>query len=295
MELRHLVTFRSVVTTGSFTRAALALGYAQSSVTAHIQAIEAELGIPLFDRVARQVTLTDAGRRFSGYANRLLALADEARAATANPEAAEGLLTISAPETLCTYRVPLLLRALRERYPGVRVIFRPGESTQLRQRVRDRAIDFGMVMEPPHATAGLVVEALAQEPILVIAASTHPLASSPHVTAADIVGEPLLLTEVGCAYRMRFEEALTMAGVVPNDVLEFNSVEAIKQCVAAGMGLAVLPEIACAREVRQGSLVALPWADTDLTMVTQMFWHAERWMSPALRAIIELARETIAN
>src|SRR5262245_45919740 len=125
MELRHLSTFRVVATTRSFTRAATTLGYAQSSVTAHIQALEAELGAPLFDRLGRQIALTEAGERFLVYARQLLELAEEARVAVNNNNEPRGTVTISAPETLCTYRLPTLLRVFRDRCPQAQVAFRP--------------------------------------------------------------------------------------------------------------------------------------------------------------------------
>src|SRR2546421_3651462 len=105
MDLRQLNTFRLVATTLSFTRAAAALSYAQSSVTAQIQSLEDELGVQLFDRLGRRVALTDAGLRLLRYADRLLDLAEEARAAVADGGDPLGSLCISAPETLCIYRL----------------------------------------------------------------------------------------------------------------------------------------------------------------------------------------------
>src|SRR5262245_61208011 len=107
MELRQLSTFRVVATNGSFTRAALALGYAQSRLNAHIQALEADLGVPLFGRLGKQTVLTAAGRRFLTYATQLLELAEEARTTATAGDEPTGMLTISAPETLCTYRLPV--------------------------------------------------------------------------------------------------------------------------------------------------------------------------------------------
>src|SRR5438046_264194 len=110
MELRQLETFRVVATQLSFTRAAATLDYAQSSVTAQIQSLELELGVRLFDRLGRRVALTDAGERLLEYAERLLSLADEARAALADGAEPAGTLTIGAPETVMTYRLPSVLR-----------------------------------------------------------------------------------------------------------------------------------------------------------------------------------------
>src|SRR5262249_39249177 len=135
MELRHLATFSALSRTLNFTRAATQLHYAQSSVTAQIQALEEELGTPLFNRLGRRVTLTDAGRRFLSYAERVLALVEEGRNALGSGEEMVGTLTLGAPETLCTYRLPALLHAYRTRYPAVHLSYRPAPVDDLRRRV----------------------------------------------------------------------------------------------------------------------------------------------------------------
>lgn len=293
IDLRHLTTFRAVASARSFTRAALTLGYAQSSVTAHVQALEAELGVALFDRASKQIALTDAGQRLLVYARQLLQLAEEARAVVSEGDQPSGSVTISAPETLCTYRLPVLLRAFRECFPQARVIFRPSRAASLCRHVRNGEIDVAFVLEQPFESSDLEVEALMHEPVALVGRPDHRLAACPAVSPADVADEPILLTEAGCAYRMLFERALTAAGVAPRDSVEFSSVEAIKQCVAAGMGLAVLPGVAVERELAQGQLAALRWSGPSLEVVTQMVWHARRWQSPALRAFLQQARELL--
>src|SRR5690606_16915793 len=105
MELRQLRTFQRVATTLSFTRAAEELGYAQSSVTAQVRSLEDELSVRLFDRLGRQVSLTDAGQRLLEYATRLLNLAEEARLAVTESGEPSGQLVVAAPETLSSYRL----------------------------------------------------------------------------------------------------------------------------------------------------------------------------------------------
>jgi DNA-binding transcriptional LysR family regulator len=294
LDLRHLVTFQTVVSMRSFTRAAATLGYAQSSVTAHIHALEAELGISLFDRAGKQIALTDAGRRLLVYSRQLLQLADEAAAAVSDDRRPAGSVTISAPETLCTYRLPVLLQAFRERYPQVRIVFRPSRADALCRHVRDGELDVAFVLEPPFTSADLEVVEVLHEPIALIGRPDHQLAECPAVAPADLARESLLLTEAGCAYRMLFERALEAAGALPREVVEFSSVEAIKQCVAAGMGLAVLPRVAVERELASGQLAALRWDGPPIEVTTQMVWHAQRWQSPALRSFLQLARQLLA-
>jgi DNA-binding transcriptional LysR family regulator len=290
MELRQLTTFRAVAKTLSFTRAAAALDYAQSSVTAQIQALEEELGVPLFNRLGRQVVLTDAGQRLLGYADRLLALELEARTVVAGGGKPAGTLTIGAPESVCTYRLPPVLRQFRDQYPDVRVIFRPLFPADLHRSLGDGTVDAAFFLAEPIQSGSLVIETLICEPLALIAAADHPLVDVDCVTSADLQGEPILLTEKGCSYRSLFERRLAAVGVHPASNVEFTSIEALKQCVAAGVGIAVLPVMVVARELAQGQLRALPWQQDNFQVYTQLAWHKDRWLSPALTAFLETSR-----
>jgi DNA-binding transcriptional LysR family regulator len=144
--------------------------------------------------------------------------------------------------------------------------------------------------------AGLSAEVLAEEAVSVVAPSAHTLANSTVVIPSDLAGETVLLPEApesGCAYRGRFERQLSEGGVVPGETLEFQSIEAIKRCVSAGMGVSVLPTVAVQTELVAGSLSELRWRE-PIRVGTLMAWNSERWASPALRAFLQTAREVFS-
>ena len=291
MELRQLETFRVVAAQLSFTRAAAALDYAQSSVTAQIQSLESELGVRLFDRLGRRVALTDAGERLLEYAERLLRLADEARAALADGAEPAGTLTIGAPETIMTYRLPSVLRRFRTRFPRVRLVFRPTSNADIPRAIGDGTLDVGFALGEPLQVSGLAVEALYAEPLAIVVAPEHPLAHVAQVAPADLQRETLLLTRPGCGYRARFASVLAGSGIQTAGTLDFGSVEAIKQCVMAGVGIASLPRVAVADELASERLVALNWSGPPLAVTTQILWHpAKAWNIP-LRAFLDIARD----
>ncbi len=293
MELRQLATFRLVASTLSFSRTAQILNYVQSSVTTQIQVLEEELGVRLFDRLGKRVALTDAGMRFLPYAEKILSLSEEARQAVADEEVPTGSLTITASETLCTYRLPALLRQFHDRFPQVKLIFRPLPFTNLRRSVSEGIVDVAFVIDEPLHSTTLVVEPLISEPLLILASPDHRLVQLPSIQSHNLEGEPFLLTEVGCSYRVLFERALNEDGVHLTTNLEFSSVEAIKQCVMAAMGIAFLPEITVAAEIAQGRLAPLNWKGHDFQVVTQVLWHKEKWLSPALNAFLTVTKEVL--
>lgn len=294
MELRELITFRTVAQTLNFTQAAALLGYAQSSVTAQIQSLEQELGVPLFDRLGRRVVLTAAGARLLHYAEKILALASEAREVVSGIEQYSGTLTVGAPETICTYRLPAVLRIFKERFPKAHITFRPMLYREMHRGLHEGTLDAGFLLQDRVQLSRLKVETLITEPMEVIAGADHPLVGREIVTPIDLEGETLLLTESNCGYRMRFERMVAAAGVYPADVMEFNSVEAIKQCVIAGMGIAVLPRVTVAAPLMQGQLVALPWSN-PFEVFTQMVWHEDRWHSPVLKGFLDTSREVLGT
>jgi DNA-binding transcriptional LysR family regulator len=300
VELRQLKTFRTVAKTLSFTRAAAELGYVQSSITAQIQALERELSVPLFDRLGNTVVLTDAGRRLLGYAEKVVDLVDEARVVLSDVEEPSGALTISASETHCTYRLPRVLSLFRSRYPQVGLALRPSPvgalDAELKRNLGEGAIDLAFLLEEPLRESDVLsVETVVPEPVLVVAPPDHPLTRRRTVDPADLEGEDVLLTEEGCVYRGRFQRALSESGVRGTAFLRFSSIEAIKQCVMVGMGIAVLSAASVTEEIEAGRLKELPWTGPDCGVLTQMVWRKDKWISPALKAFLEVTRESYST
>ena len=309
MEFRQVETFRAVAEDLSFSRAAAKLGYVQSSVSSQVAALEQELGVPLFDRLGRRIALTEAGKVMLSYARRLSVLAGEAKEAVVDAGVGTGEITgslvVSAPETLLTYRLPHLLALFHERHPKVRLSVRPSAIGRLtgsaRRAIEEGRVDVAFVMDEPAGDqkqpANLSIEDLVSEQITVIAPSSHALVSSAIVVPQDLSGETVLLPEApeaGCAYRGQFERQLSSSGVVVPEKMEFQSIEAVKRCVAAGMGISVLPTVTVEGELRADDLTALRWEEA-FEVKTRMVWHTERWKSPALRAFLEAAQEVFAS
>lgn len=295
MDLRQLATFRMAASTLSFTQAAAALGYVQSTVTAQIQALEIELGVRLFDRLGRRVALTAAGERLLSHSEQLLNLAQATRTAILNEAPAPGSLTISATETLCTYRLPKILRCFRALHPSARVAIRSVPARDLRRMVYEGTLDVALILEKPVNDTSLTIEPLCREKVAVVAHPDHPLARLPQVRATDLAAEQVLFTELGCSYRNQFEQTLIAAGVYPAALFEFGSVESIKQFVIAGLGVAALPEVAVQAEIGGGRLAPLAWVDETPEIVFQLVWHKGRAVSPALQAFVAAAETAVRS
>ncbi|MCK0471175.1 LysR family transcriptional regulator [Halalkalibacter sp. APA_J-10(15)] len=293
MEIRQLKTFWTLASTRSFSRTAESLNYVTSTVTMQIKALEDELGVKLLDRLGKSVVLTDAGRQFLPYAMKILNNVEEARHISNQSEELTGTVIIGADEVLCTYRLPALIRLFRERYPHVRLLFRPLSSHILKQSLREGNADVVFMLDELAVSADLHTEVLLNEPFLMVVSPDHSLASRASLRIEDFHREHILLSEKGCSYRTYFYRTLLRRGADSLTELEFNSAEAIKQCAMMGLGIALLPEMATKREVERGELIILPWDLSEIKFATQMLWHQEKWISPSIRVFIELARNVL--
>ncbi|WP_405880429.1 LysR family transcriptional regulator [Streptomyces sp. NBC_01136] len=292
MELRLLVTFEKVATVLSFTQAATELKYAQSSVTSHIRTLESSLGVELFDRLGSRIRLTEAGERLLPYARQIIELSDEARAAVVGAGEPSGALTVGTLESLTSYRLLPLLELFHHRYPGVRLSLRTTIGDETRQALRQGTYDVGFLMEEETEHAGLEVAVLAVEPLVLVAAPGHPLAAASTVPTAGLVRESLLATEPGCAYRDLFERDLNSLAPRPVSFTEFGTIEATKRGAAAGLGVALLPEVTVAAELAEGTLVRLPW-EPPFTLRTQLAWRAGKRLPAHVRLFVEQARRLV--
>lgn len=287
MTPNQLRTFRTVAATLSFTRSAEILDYAQSSVSAQIRGLEEELGAPLFNRIGRRVALTEAGKRVLDYSDRVLALEAEIRTALNEPTSYESVLRVGAPESVMTYRLPRWLKQFKTEHPAVQLYYAPMVDMDLYRGVTDGQLDFALLLQPPVRADTLEARRLRTEPIRVFASTSHRLAKKKKVTPEDLIGETVFLTESGCGYRHLFEQELAKAGNYTWVRLEFTSVEAIKRCVAEGLGVGFLPQVALQNLIDEDAVTVLNW-EKQFAVDLQLVWHKQKWLSPVEARFAEI-------
>ncbi len=294
MEIRHLKTFLGVAKALSFNKAADHLNYAQSSVSAQIQALEVELGVQLFDRLGRRVLLTEAGIRLLDYAEKILQLVEETRAELADGRQPHGSLTVRIPETFGTCYLPAVIKEFHSRFPQVQLRFVTCAHEGLEKDLRKGVTDLAFLLAESIQAADLTAEVLRFESVALVASRDHPLAAKTEVLTGDLAGETFLFSTADCSYRRIFEQILDKHGVQRDNSLQFSSVEALKQSVSAGVGITVLPEVAIKAEPTPGKLTVLPWSEGKIEVALLMIWYKDRWISPTLQAFMETTRNVVA-
>ncbi|MFD4401665.1 LysR family transcriptional regulator [Nocardia sp. NPDC058499] len=287
METQLLRSFMAVVRSGSFTGAARELGYTQSTVTGHIQKLERQLGHQLLDRFPAGAVPTDFGARLVAHADEVLDAEDRLRAATrSSGSRPSGTVRVRAPESLCTYRLPAVIRAVRTREPDVQVWLTPGGLDDATAAVRQGTAELALTMEPRGPITELTSERIGTERLTLL---DHGARAGTRTTWDELAGRDALLIEEGCGYSDDVAAHLIATGAKSGRRSRFGSIEAIKRCVAVGLGWTALPAISVESEVQAGELAVLDGPvlpSCELHLIT----HPRRHHSEALTVVCEELR-----
>jgi DNA-binding transcriptional LysR family regulator len=271
MDMESLTIFCAVASELSVTQAAARLGRAPSSVTTRIQQLEADIGADLFVRTNKRMALTAAGERFLEYAQRLLALAEEARhVVTGGREG--GTLRIGSMESTAASRLPALLAAYHARHPDTRLALSTGPSRPLIEQVRTGLLDCAFVALPPAFGAaaleelGLASTAVWREELCLLLPASEGQARR----AEDVRTRSLAAFPQGCTYRGIAEELLGVAGSTQWRVQELSSYHTMIACVAAGACVTMLPASVLALSDAPATLATISVGQADTVLV----WRA---------------------
>ena len=288
MDVIDLKVVDAVARHGSMNKAAVELNTVQSNVSSRIRSLEDELGVSLFQRSAKGVQLTPAGRRILPYAARLSKLLSDASAAARDDGKPSGVLEIGTLETTLALRLPLLIARFANAWPDVRPVVRTGTTQSLIQAVVDCKLEGAFVAGPvdhPELQAETVFQ---EELVLVTSRAVRTLEAVRAITHLKTV-----VFRIGCSYRQRMDSLLSGMGLLAPEPLEFGSIDGILACVAAGVGITLLPRGVVARAWQEG-LVAVHEIPPALSQVETVFVRrVDSHFSSALATFLEsVHRET---
>ncbi len=293
MNPRQLKTFLAVAKHGNITRAASEANLAQSSLSDQMQALEEELGVPLFERSRQGVTLTPAGDVLKSYAEEILALNDEAKTAI---RAAAGLekqaLTIGTLETIAAEKLAGFLSRFRGTHPAIGLTLKIGGSGELQRRLEDGSIDIAFTFDRGEQDRRFQTRLVSREPLALIAGRNTR--AMPPANLADLSRLPFIATETGCVYRRLFDTAFAAADIAaPAIVTQADSVQTIIRLVASGAGYGLVPRLAVTSAAESGDVVELPWPGDTPAASLIMLWRRRRVQPPALSSLIAMASEDL--
>lgn len=289
LTLEQLRVFTAVAERQHMTRAAEALGLAQSAVSAAVAGLETRYGTKLFHRVGRGIALTEAGAIFLGEARAVLARAEAAELVLSELGALKrGTLTLQASQTIASYWLPRHLAAFRQAHPGVEIALTIGNTAQVAAAVHEGAAELGFI-EGAIEDPALISEQVARDQLVVLVAPDHPWAEQRGFDPRRLAEGEWVLREPGSGTRSVFEAALAGFGLAPASlrvVLELPSNEAVRGAVEAGLGATALSASVAAPSLEAGLLQAV-----DLRLPDRPFSllrRTERYRSRAAEALMAI-------
>ncbi len=287
MEIRNLKTFIRVAEMNSFSRAAEQLNYAQSTVTAQIESLEKELGIDLFVRNGKRITLAAAGRDLLHYAYRFCALDDKVHHHFTGEGEPEGQLHVGVLESISASSYMRCIEVLLSRYQNIRLKVTIGTTLQLMEMLKKGVIDVIVLLDRPIVDAVFKTMYSTPAQVLFFASAESAYGQNRPSKLEELLGEHWLLTEKGCNYRKMLEDELSARGLSVEDKLEIGSTHTIIDLVAGGLGISVLPEFNLKKDLLEKRIVYIPVSDYHIKMYIQILVSSERWISPAIVCFCE--------
>lgn len=252
MDLRQLEILQSIAETGSFSACGRKLHVSQSAISRQVLLLEEELGEPLFLRVGRQVRMTPAAESLVHLAQRVFQdVRDTVRDITDRTRQLRGTLRLSGGMTVCLYVFPTLLKHLRRVHPQLDVRLTVATAGRSVQEIRNGQVDAGLLTLPVEESDLVTIPVLREE-LLVVATPRHALSRRRRITAEDVARHPFVAFEPGSSTRHIVDRFFAARSVEPTIVMETENVEIIKAVVKAGVGIAIVPYEAIAREVKSG-------------------------------------------
>ena len=285
MELTPLRYLVAIAEAGHMTRAAEALGVSQPALSAAVRKLEEELGVPLFDRTGRGVTLTEAGRVFVGHASGALRDVEAGRRAVRALAGLEtGTIRVGGGATAMGYLLPPAVRAVRAEHPGLRFYVREAGSDAIAGAILTGELDLGIVTLPiTHPGSGdLMVVRRVEDELLLIVPGGHGLDGAGSFAWGDLAGEPVVGFEAGSAVRTVIDAAAAAHGVALDVVMEVRSIQSIEQMVRAGIGVGFVSRFALEGEPAVGA--GLTCREGKVTRELAVVRRRDRTPSPAAGA-----------
>lgn len=283
MDLHTLKLFQTVARMGSISKAARELNYAQSNITMKMQQLESELKVTLFHRHNRGIMLTSKGKKLFTYTEKIFQLVEETINEVGDNNEPVGSLTIGSMETTAGVRLPQLFAEYLQKYSQVDINLRTGTTEENIQGVLNFKLDGAFVAGPIHHSDLLYVEAFEEE-LCIITAPTQPEIKS----IEDINKKALLLFRSGCSYREILDKWFQKEKMFPSKVMEFGTLDGIIGCVAAGLGISILPQSVITKQIEEGSIKKHQIPEEYAKVKTVFIYRKDKYFTGALKEFIKL-------
>lgn len=292
MEIRTLLTFIKVAEEQSLSKAAKQLGYAQSTVTMQMQQLEQELGTALYERVGKQIRITQEGQELLSYAVHIVKTSQKAlQIGKGERKTVSGSLRLGAADSIEEEWLAGLMHRYRSLYPEVRIHVRAGSSRSLIQMLLRNEIDLMMAVDYRLNEPALVHACDKVQSVHFAAAPDHPLSKAPSPDLKTILSYPLIRGDLSSACERNLEAAMAASGLKPESWMEIESRNLVLGMVEYGDGITLIPDYAIQKLIENGRLIRLDYELQGADLWQQTLYHRNKWLTGAMDAWIKMLEE----
>ena len=288
LNLNQLRILQAVAEARSFTRAADVVHLTQPGISKHIKQMEEHYGTPLFDRLGKKVSLTEAGQILFDATRQIMA---SLAMAEQRIEELKGLhggkLVVGASFPLGIYFLPGILAEFRKQYPAVEVTVDISLSEKIVAKILANKLDLGLITPGAHDPR-LVARQFMTDELIGIAPRNHPWANKKRIRPHELLGETFIISARGAGTRAVVEERLKEKGIVLSNVVDFGNIEGVKRAVEAGLGVSIQSRSAVQREISAGSLVGVALSGIDTSLARFYIHLKDKHPSNAAKAFLAL-------
>lgn len=293
MDVRNLRTFLRVAELSNFTKAAQTLGYSQSAVTVQMQQLENELGIQLFDRIGKNIKLTQYGINFVDYAGAVVEAVEKAENFASDTTEMKGCVRLGIVDSILNSVFLGILPEFNRRYPNISINITVGSARDIEAKIRANELDICFLLDYKVPRKEWVRLREEIEPIIFVANPSNRLAGKKSVSFEDLIAEKLILMPAGEGYRYLFDDELAKRNLFASPSLEIASTEMSMKLTKENDYVTMLPIFAVRNAVKKGELVPINVKGCEMQQWSQLAYLKGKALTPQLRVFIETLEELL--
>ena len=291
MEIRNLRSFKSIVEEGNFLKAAKKLHYTQSTITSHIQQLEKELQVKLFEKIGRKMQLSPFGKTLLPYAEELLNIAEKIEELKNDSETVKGELRIAVGDSLVSYELQDILIKFKERAPKVKLSILTVDIVLMRELLERGEIDLGLLYKDNYMGGSLVDVPFQKYPLTLITSKDSKALDIDFNLKDQEIDMSLIINEYHTPYRKLFMEYLEEKRIILDSVIEIWSIEGIKRSVKNNLGISYLPRFVVEDELERGELLEIEAECSNKTVEGIYSYHKNKYITPSMKLFMELIND----
>lgn len=288
MNTKNLTTFKTILETGSFQKAAEKLNYTQSTVTFQIKQLEEELSLQLFEKIGRKMELTQVGKDILPYVETILQAAEQISNYGKSLSEITGTLRLAIPDSILIYNVQSLIQAFLYKAPNIQLVINSLPSDDINQAIINGTADIGIDCDKGNFPDTIIHKPLSPFRACLVAAPFADIKELDFITPHQRKSLSMICNEPNSNYQRGINEYLERKDIILNPYMKMQSIEAVKRSVMNNLGIAYIPIFAIREELKNGSLIQLK-TELDERMYTSVcVYHKNKWISPQMALALQL-------